>query len=179
MTTAECIRQRVSCRRFQEKPIPREDIRRVVDLARFSPSWKNTQISRYIAIESREERELIANEYCLPSANNPAIILNCPLLVAQTFVKNRCGFERDGTYTTDREEGWQYYDCGIAAQTFCLAARELDIGSCILGIFDADAAGRLLELEGQRAACLIAMGYPEQWKNGPGRKETEELLSFR
>ena len=45
MTTAECIRQRVSCRRFQEKPIPREDIRRVVDLARFSPSWKNTQIA--------------------------------------------------------------------------------------------------------------------------------------
>ena len=38
MTTAECIRQRVSCRRFQETPIPREDIRRVVDLARFSPS---------------------------------------------------------------------------------------------------------------------------------------------
>lgn len=37
MTTAECIRQRVSCRRFQETPIPREDIRRVVDLARFSP----------------------------------------------------------------------------------------------------------------------------------------------
>ena len=62
---------------------------------------------------------------------------------------------------------------------FRLAARELDIGTCILGIFDADAAGRLLELEGQRAACLIAMGYPEQWKNGPGRKETEELLSFR
>ena len=31
MTTAECIRQRVSCRRFQETPIPREDIRRVVE----------------------------------------------------------------------------------------------------------------------------------------------------
>ena len=68
---------------------------------------------------------------------------------------------------------------GIAAQTFCLAARDLGIGTCILGIFDAGAAGRLLELEGLRPACLIAMGYPEQWKNGPGRKETEELLSFR
>ena len=44
---------------------------------------------------------------------------------------------------------------------------------------EAEEARRLLELEGQRAACLIAMGYPEQWKNGPGRKETEELLSFR
>ena len=99
--------------------------------------------------------------------------------MAQTFVKARSGYERDGTYTTDREDGWQYYDCGIAAQTFCLAARDLGIGTCILGIFDAGAAGRLLELEGLRPACLIAMGYPEQWKNGPGRKETEELLSFR
>ena len=52
MTTAECIRQRVSCRRFQETPIPREDIRRVVDLARFSPSWKNTQPVRYIVIDA-------------------------------------------------------------------------------------------------------------------------------
>ena len=85
----------------------------------------------------------------------------------------------DATLTESQAAGWEMFDAGIAAQTFCLAARDLGIGTCILGIFDADAAGRLLELEGLRPACLIAMGYPEQWKNGPGRKETEELLSFR
>lgn len=143
MTTAECIRQRVSCRRFQETPIPREDIRRVVDLARFSPSWKNTQPVRYIVIDDPALKERMARE-CIPGQ----------------------GFN---TKTINR----------AAAQTFCLAARDLGIGTCILGIFDAGAAGRLLELEGLRPACLIAMGYPEQWKNGPGRKETEELLSFR
>ena len=62
MTTAECIRQRVSCRRFQEKPIPREDIRRVVDLARFSPSWKNTQPVRYVVVDDPVLKERIARE---------------------------------------------------------------------------------------------------------------------
>ena len=65
MTTAECIRQRVSCRRFQETPIPREDIRRVVDLARFSPSWKNTQPVRYIVIDDPALKERMARE-CIP-----------------------------------------------------------------------------------------------------------------
>ena len=105
MDLQTCILTRRSVRKFTDQPVSRQLLEQVVALAAYAPSWKNTQISRYIAIESREERELIANEYCLPSANNPAIILNCPLLVAQTFVKNRCGFERDGTYTTDREEG--------------------------------------------------------------------------
>lgn len=48
------------------------------------------------------------------------------------------------------------FDAGIAAQTFCLAARDLGIGTCILGIFDADAAGRLLELE----ACAPPASSP-------------------
>ena len=122
MDVQTCIRTRRSVRKFTSEPVSRALLEQVVELAAYAPSWKNTQISRYIAIESPKEQELIAKEYCLPSANNPAIIQNAPLLVAQTFIKNRCGFERDGSYTTDREEGWQYYDCGIAAQTFSLAA---------------------------------------------------------
>ena len=60
----------------------------------------------------------------------------------------------------------------------CLCRKKGKKASIVIDL-EHNAAGRLLELEGQRAACLIAMGYPEQWKNGPGRKETEELLSFR
>ena len=177
MTTAECIRQRVSCRRFQEKPIPREDIRRVVDLARFSPSWKNTQPVRYVVVDDPVLKERIARE-CIPGQGfNTKTINRAAALAVVTYIPGLSG-QGDAPLTEVQAAGWEMFDAGIAAQTFCLAARELDIGTCILGIFDADAAGRLLELEGQRAACLIAMGYPEQWKNGPGRKETEELALF-
>ena len=108
----------------------------------------------------------------------PCQVIIFLVLAVIAYVPGLSG-QGDAPLTESQAAGWEMFDAGIAAQTFCLAARDLGIGTCILGIFDAGAAGRLLELEGLRPACLIAMGYPEQWKNGPGRKETEELLSFR
>ena len=180
MDLQTCILTRRSVRKFTDQPVSRQLLEQVVALAAYAPSWKNTQISRYIAIESREERELIANEYCLPSANNPAIITNCPVLIAQTFVTRRCGFERDGTYTTDRGEGWQYYDCGIAAQTFCLAAHDLGLGTVIMGVFDRKKLQEFLQIpEDQELMALIALGHPADEPAAPKRKELDVLLSYR
>ncbi len=46
------------------------------------------------------------------------------MLIAVTFIKGRCGFERDGSYSTKKEDRWQMFDTGAACQTFCLAAKE-------------------------------------------------------
>ena len=95
MDAQTCILTRRSVRQFTDQPVPHELLEDVVALAAYAPSWKNTQISRYLAIEDPAMRETIASEYCLAGANNPAaIIRSAPLLVAQTFVKNRCGYER-------------------------------------------------------------------------------------
>ena len=182
MDAQQCILTRRSVRQFADRPVDRELVERVVALASYAPSWKNTQISRYIAIEDPAVRETIAGRYCLPGANNPAIIRGCPLLVAQTFVKARCGFERDGTYTTDREDGWQYYDCGIAAQTFCLAAHDLGLGTVIMGVFDRKALQEYLQVpEGQELMALIAVGWPREGVElaAPKRKAVSDLLTWK
>ena len=180
MDAQNCILTRRSVRKFTQEPVSHELLEQVVSLAAYAPSWKNTQISRYIAIEDPEVRQTIAEQYCLPGANNPAIIQNCPVLIAQTFVKNRCGFERDGTYTTDRGEGWQYYDCGIAAQTFCLAAHDLGLSTVIMGVFDRKALQEYLQIpEEQELMALIALGYPAEIGPAPKRKDVETLLSWR
>ena len=180
MDAQTCILTRRSVRKFTSQPVSHELLEKVVSLAAYAPSWKNTQISRYLAIEDPEVRNTIAQEYCLPGANNPAIIQGCPLLVAQTFVKNRCGYERDGTFTTDREDGWQYYDCGIAAQTFCLAAHDLGLGTVIMGVFDRKRLQEYLQIpEEQELMALIAVGYPDQAGQAPKRKDVDTLLSWR
>ena len=180
MDAKTCILTRRSHRQYQPKPVSHDLIEEVISLAAYAPSWKNTQISRYIAIEDPAVRETIAAEYCLPGANNPAIIRGCPLLVAQTFVKDRCGYNRDGTFTTDREDGWQYYDCGIAAQTFCLAAHDLGLGTVIMGVFDRKGLEEYLQLpEGQELMALIALGWPADEPAAPKRKDVETLLSYR
>ena len=180
MDAQTCILTRRSVRQFTDQPVPHELLEDVVALAAYAPSWKNTQISRYLAIEDPAMRETIASEYCLAGANNPAIIRSAPLLVAQTFVKNRCGYERDGSFTTDREDGWQYYDCGIAAQTFCLAAHDLGLATVIMGVFDRKRLQENLQVpEDQELMALIAVGYPAQVGGAPKRKGVDVLLSWK
>ena len=41
------------------------------------------------------------------------------MLIAVTFKKGRCGFERDGSYSTKKEDRWQMFDVGVASQTLC------------------------------------------------------------
>ena len=180
MDAQTCILTRRSVRKFTDEPVSHELLEKVVALAAYAPSWKNTQISRYLAIEDPEVRNTIAEEYCLPGANNPNIIKGAPLLVAQTFVKSRCGYERDGTFTTDREDGWQYYDCGIAAQTFCLAAHDLGLATVIMGVFDRKRLQAYLQIpEDQELMALIAVGHPSEVGPAPKRKDVDVLLSLK
>ena len=111
--------------------------------------------------------------------HNANIVSGAPLLIAQTFIKSRCGFERDGTYTTTRKDGWQHYDCGIAAQTFCLAAHDAGLGTVIMGIFPYEELGAFLNVpEDQELMALIAVGWPDQEPVAPKRKDVETLLRY-
>ena len=180
MDAKTCILTRRSHRQYQPKPVSRDLIEEVISLAAYAPSWKNTQISRYIAIEDPAVKQEIVDRFCLPGTNNPSIIASCPVLIAQTFLTGRSGFNRDGTYNTDREDGWQYYDCGIAAQTLCLAAHDLGLGTVIMGVFDRKGLEEYLQLpEGQELMALIALGWPADEPTAPKRKDVETLLSYR
>lgn len=177
MDTQSCILTRRSIRKFTDEPVSHETLEKIISLAAYAPSWKNTQVSRYIAIEDPVVLDAICETY---SPFNAYIIRGCKTLIAQTFVKNRAGFERDGSYSTDRAEGWQYYDCGIAAQTFCLAAHDCGVGSVILGVFDREGLEKYLGIpEDQELMALIAIGHPASDSAAPKRKDVQTLLSYR
>ena len=95
-------------------------------------------------------------------------------------MKGRSGFERDGSFSTDREAGWQYYDCGIACQTLCLAAHDLGLGTVIMGVFDRKRLQVYLEIpQDQELMALIAVGHPAEVGPAPKRKDVDVLLSWR
>ena len=178
MDLKDCILTRRSIRKFVNKSVEHDVLEQVIATAAYAPSWKNTQISRYIAIEDRAVLDTICRDF-LPE-HNAGIVSGAPLLIAQTFVKNRCGYERDGSFTTQRKDGWQYYDCGIAAQTFCLAAHDAGLGTVIMGIFPHKELGEFLNVpEDQELMALIAVGYPAEQPNAPKRKDTQTLLTYR
>ena len=80
MDAQQCILTRRSVRQFADRPVSHELLEKVVSLASYAPSWKNTQISRYIAIEDPATRETIASEYCLPGLTTPPLSVLVPCL---------------------------------------------------------------------------------------------------
>lgn len=178
MTAKECIRTRRSIRQFQDRPIDHALLEDLIETASYSPSWKHTQIVRYIALEG-ELKDKIAADCTTAYPKNGEIIAAAPMLIAVTILKNRSGYERDGSFSTPKEDGWQMFDAGIAAQSFCLAACEQGIGSVILGIFDEARAASYLELPQDRELiALIPIGYPAEEPAAPRRKPVSDLLSY-
>ena len=102
MNVNECITTRRSIRKYKPDPVDHSLIESIVSMASYSPSWKNTQITRYIAIDDSSILKKIADD-CTPVYNSN-IIQQSPMLIAVTFIKGRCGFERDGSYSTKKED---------------------------------------------------------------------------
>ena len=70
------------------------------------------------------------------------------------------------------------FNAGIAAQTFCLAAHEKGIGTCIMGIFDEYKIADVIGLpENQKVGVIIAAGYPDEEPTAPPRKGADFIMT--
>ncbi len=83
-------------------------------------------------------------------------------------------------YATSRANVWEVFDVGIACQTFCLAAHEKGIGTCVMGIIAAEELKEIADLpEDETVAALIAFGYPDEEVTSTTRKSIEEITRFK
>lgn len=179
MIAKDCIKGRRSIRQFKEDPVSHELLEDIVTTASYAPSWKHTQITRYIAVEG-ETKRLLAEECTSVHPGNGRIIASAPIVIAVTIIKGRSGYERDGSFSTSKKDGWQMYDAGVASEAFCLAAYEQGLGSVIIGLFDIEKAAEILEIPEERElVALIPIGYPAEEPTAPKRKPVEELLSYK
>lgn len=71
----------------------------------------------------------------MPAFNRPACE-SAPVIVVVSMVRNRSGYDRDGSFSTPKGKGWQMFDCGCSAMAFALKAHELGLGTVIMGYCD-------------------------------------------
>ena len=157
MEVFECIKTRRSVRRFEDRPVERETIQKIVDAAIWAPSWKNSQTPRYTVVDKREIIDDIAENGCCDFAFNTKTLKQTPVL----------------------KEGWQMFDAGVAAQTFALAAHAQGVGTVMLGIYDAAYIQEKLGIpQTEEVAVLLAAGYEKFTPDAPTRKTAEDVLRF-
>ena len=181
MNFENCVKERRSVRKFTEEKISHETFEKIIELARFAPSWKNSQTARYHIIENEDIKTKVAEEAVMNFVFNEKTIKRAPALVVLTAVGKKSGYEEDGTFSTSKEDRWEVFDAGIACQTFCLSAYNEGVGSVVLGIFDDKKVKEICEIpEEENVMALIAVGYRDgEAKAAPERLEVKDLVSFK
>lgn len=148
----EKIRSRRTIRKYVQRAVPEEVLRRCVDAARLSPSGANRQPLKYV-------------------------IVNDEKLLAEVFsTLSWAGYLPD--YQPSEEEMPRAYvvilldknihksaghDAGIAAMSVSMVAYDEGLGSCILGAVDRDKLRLVLNVpDGLDIVLVAALGYPAE-----------------
>lgn len=172
------IKERRSTRKFTDQAVSE---RRFVRLLAQQPTHQAGKIHRQptTRVINQAKKQEIADTCVMGFAGNQRIIGQAPVLIVETTVNERSGYERDGSFSTSKGTHWQSYDAGLAGEAFCLAAWEKGLGTVIMGIFEEAKVKEALQIpETESVSALIALGYPEEVPEAPKRKETELLLKI-
>jgi len=176
MSFLELARSRRSVRSFSEKALKREDLELCVEAARHAPSACNSQPWKFIIIDDPGLKNKAGEECFGRPAGFNNFACSAPALIA--LVAEPVKFT---SWAGGKAMGTDFrrIDLGIACSHFVLQARELGIGTCILGWFDEKKLRRLLSVpRGKKIELVIAAGYPRRPASGDKHlKEKEEILS--
>jgi len=172
----EIIKGRRSIRRYQDQEIPEEDLNQVLEAIRWSPSWANTQCWEVIVIKDSAIKHKLQD---ILSSGNPSTkaVGEAPVVITLCGKLESAGYKK-GQPTTKFGD-WFMFDLGIATQSLCLAAHNLNLSTVIVGLFDHNKAKDILKLpEGYEAVAFVPIGYPAQEASAPPRKEIGEFVHY-
>ena len=146
METWEAIRSRRNVRSYSEAAIAPQDLDRILEAARRTPSAGNQQAWDFVVCTDRQQLEQLARVW--QAARHVASSAATIALVAP---------RADDAQTRDLIQ----FDLGQATMSIMLAAADLGIGSAHAGVHDQELARRLLGVPEDRfCPMLITLGVP-------------------
>ncbi|MDR1556599.1 MAG: nitroreductase family protein [Tannerellaceae bacterium] len=151
MNTLELIRKRCSVRQYLSEPIEEDKLSYLLEAARLSPSACNFQPWYFLVVTEEEGRKKL--HACYPRKWVEPVPL---FLVVCSDHSRSWKRPSDGKDHSD-------VDAGIATEHICLAAAELDLGSCIICHFDAPLLRTSFGLpEWVEPVAILPIGYPSE-----------------
>lgn len=172
------VNRRQSVRKYSDKPVEEDKLRRCLEAARLAPSASNSQPWKFVVVDDPVLVKKVAGATVGPLSSFNNFVPEAPVIVAVVIEKMKLATQV-GAYLKDRE--YPLIDIGIAAGHFCLQAAEEGLGTCMLGWFDEKTVKELLNIpKDRRIGLLITVGYaPENYRlREKIRKKSEETISY-
>ncbi len=180
MTFGEMLLKRESCRAYQDRPVDREDLVKICQAGRLSPSGCNAQPWRFIVVDQPEMLEKVRQALVVSGGKTGAPWRGqCPafiVLVEQPAKVMPAVLE----YYQDSQRFAQG-DIGMACMNMCYQAMELGLSTCVIGMNDQEKMESVLQIpEHAPVRLVLAVGYGAEMKTERPkvRKPLEEVVSF-
>lgn len=152
-------KQRCTVRLFEDRPLEKEKLDYILEAGRLAPTACNKQPQRILVLQKRENIEKVQKAYSTFGAR-------CVMIIGRDTRESLIR-PYDGKCSGD-------LDIGIVTSQMMLAAREKEIGSVMVGLFDPRIIREEFHIPDYvEPTALLILGYP---KNGfPDTKSRETL----
>ena len=154
METFEAVRTMLAVRRYQDRPVPDEVVRRIVEAGHLSASSMNLQPWHFIVVQDKNTLAQLGQ-----LAKTGPYIAQAPLAIVVCMLPSRFALS----------------DCSRAIQDMILAAWDHGIGSNWVGFEGLDAIKPLLGIpDDVKVLAILPFGYPQE-QLGAGKKKRKPL----
>ena len=153
------LKKRRSVRKYKDDPVPREAVLKVLEAARIAPSAAHRQPWHFIVVEDAEVRGKLAG--------SQAWAAEAPVTVV-AFADE------------EASPSWCSNDVGIAFEHLVLAATDLGLGTCWMGLTrrDEEIRGLLCAPESLKVVAMTPLGVPDEKPAPKERKGLDEIVSW-
>ncbi len=164
MDTLEAIHGRRSVRRYQDKPVPEELVRKLLAAGMSAPSARDAQEWQFVVIDDKAMLTEIGeiNPNAKMAQHAPMAILVCADL------------------SLEKSVGYWVVDCAATVENILLAAHALGLGAVWTGVYPRqermDGLKKLVGLpEKVMAHSLIVVGYPAEQPSPQDRYRSDRV----
>ena len=159
---ASVVKRRRMIRKYEDRPVPEEEIRALLRYAVRAPSAGNLQPWEFILVRDPEVRAQLAK-----AAMNQNSVATAPIIIATCADIQRMG-EKYGT----RGAFYSLVDTAFASLLILLGATERGLGACFVGAYNPEEVAKILQLPTHvRPVGLITLGYPAERPRKPTNKK--------
>ncbi|MHA1491160.1 MAG: nitroreductase family protein [Promethearchaeota archaeon] len=136
------LKERRSIRNFQDKKIPDEEIKMILEAGRWTPSASNRQAWKFIVIKNREFMKWMAKTAIYGSFVRKALVA---IAIVGDMKEN---------------PNWYIQDTSLVSMNMQLMAWSLGIGTCWIGSMDREKAKKILGLGKEDfLLTILPLGY--------------------
>ncbi len=174
MRFEEMLLKRESCRAYADKPVAREDLLKLCEAGRLSPSACNSQPWKFIVVDEPEARQRLCDALLLDGGKTGAPWREqCPAFIV--LVEQEARLMRFALEYFGDSQHFARNDVGMACMSMCYQAVELGLSTCIIGMIDQKKTRAALGIpEEYETRLILAVGYSAE--DAPPREKKRKSL---